>query len=284
MPFSLEYLDELCQFANWEIEYVECDSWDEALKLLSNKQVDLVGTAQYSAERAAIYQYADLSSGYTFGIIATNADSSLAYEDFEAMKEITFGMVKTYVRRDEFLHYLSDNGISSPKIREYNSTAKLQEALDNGEIDAMVHTFMEIKEGQRLIGRFAPRPFYYITYPGNDDVMRELNYAIADLKMDNPELETKLMNEFYQSRLDKTIVFTTEEKQYIADTQAITVGYFDGYYPFLYEDEGECRGLTRDLMEGAAAVAGLTLSWHKVTNLQEAYTALNNKTIDVLSY
>ncbi len=281
---DVEYLDELCQFANWEIEYVECDSWDEALKLLSNKQVDLVGTAQYSAERAAIYQYADLSSGYTFGIIATNADSSLAYEDFEAMKEITFGMVKTYVRRDEFLHYLSDNGISSPKIREYNSTAKLQEALDNGEIDAMVHTFMEIKEGQRLIGRFAPRPFYYITYPGNDDVMRELNYAIADLKMDNPELETKLMNEFYQSRLDKTIVFTTEEKQYIADTQAITVGYFDGYYPFLYEDEGECRGLTRDLMEGAAAVAGLTLSWHKVTNLQEAYTALNNKTIDVLSY
>lgn len=44
--------------------------------------------------------------------------------------------------------------------------------------------------------------------------MRELNQAIADLKMNNPGLETRLMNEFYQSRLDKTIVFTTDEKIY----------------------------------------------------------------------
>ena len=55
-------------------------------------------------------------------------------------------------------------------------------------------------------------PFYYIPYSGNEDVRRELNYAIADLKMNVPELETKLMNKFYQSRLDKTIVFTTASR------------------------------------------------------------------------
>ena len=62
------------------------------------------------------------------------------------MKDITFGMVQTYVRRAEFLQYLSDNGIPSPKIREYPSTTELRAALDAGEIDAMVHTFMEIQE------------------------------------------------------------------------------------------------------------------------------------------
>lgn len=281
---DVEYLHELCRYADWEIEYVECEDWDEALKFLKNKKVDLVGTAQYSAERAKTFQYADLASGYTFGIIATNPDSKLAYEDFEAMKDITFGMVKTYVRRAEFMSYLDDNGIKSPKIREYDSTAELQDALDDGEVDAMVHTFMEIKEGQRLIGRFAPRPFYYITYEGNDDIMRELNYAIADLKMSQPELETKLMNKFYQSRLDKTVVFTTEEKKYIADTQRVTVGYFDGYYPFLYEEEGECRGLTRDLLDGAAAMAGLTLTWQEVEGPDAAGELLKNGTIDVMSY
>lgn len=243
---DVEYLNEVCIYANWEIEFVDCDSWDEALQLLKDKKVDLVGTAQYSAERAKTYQYADLSSGYTFGIIATNPSSSLAYEDFEAMKNIEFGMVKTYVRKQEFLHYLADHGIESPRIKEYESTAELQKALDRADVDAMVHTFMEIKDGQRLIGRFAPRPFYYITYQGNDDVMRELDQAIADLKMNQPELETRLMNEFYQSRLDKTIVFTTEEKEYLENTDSINVGYFDGYYPFLYEEDGECKGLTRE--------------------------------------
>ena len=195
---DVEYLDELCRYADWDIQYVDCDSWDAALELLKDKKVDLVGTAQYSPQRAAVYDYSELPSGYTFGIIATTPDSSLAYEDFEAMKSVTFGMVKTYVRKDEFLQYLTDNGVHSPKIREYNSTAQLLEALETGQIDAMVHTFMEIKEGHRLVGRFAPRPFYYITYQGNEDVLRELNYAIADLKMNAPELETKLMNKFFQ--------------------------------------------------------------------------------------
>ena len=93
---DVEYLDELCRYADWDIQYVDCDSWDAALELLKDKKVDLVGTAQYSPQRAAVYDYSELPSGYTFGIIATTPDSSLAYEDFEAMKSVTFGMVKTY--------------------------------------------------------------------------------------------------------------------------------------------------------------------------------------------
>ncbi len=281
---DVEYLDALCNYTNWEIEYVECKDWDAALQLVADHKADLVGSAQYSAERAATYQYADLSSGYTFGIIATNPDRSLAYEDFEAMKDITFGMVRTYVRREEFLGYLANNGVTSPKIREYESTAALQEALDQGEVDALVHTFMEIKEGQRLIGRFAPRPFYYLSYPGNDDVIRELNNAIADLKMNEPGLETQLMNRYYQSKLDKTIVFTLDEKEYLDKTDTIKVGYLDSYYPFVYEEDGECKGLTKEMLEGIAALTGINISWQKVANPQEARTALENGEIDVMSY
>lgn len=281
---DVEYLDVLREYANWEIEYVKCKDWDAALKLVADHKADLVGSAQYSAERAKTYQYADLSSGYTFGIIAANPDSSLAYEDFDAMKDITFGMVRTYVRREEFMGYLADNGITSPKIREYDSTAELQDALDRKEVDALVHTFTEVEEGQRLIGRFAPRPFYYITYKGNDDVIRELNNAVADLKMNEPELETKLMNQFYQSKLDKTIVFTLDEKEYLAETDSVKVGYFDSYYPFVYEEDGECKGLTKDMLEGIATLTGLTLEWKKVANPEEARAALSNGGIDIMSY
>ena len=281
---DVEYMENLLKYADWKLEFVECGSWDEALQLLSNREVDLVGTAQYSAERAANYQYADLSSGYTFGIIATQGNSSLAYEDFTAMKNITFGMVKTYVRREEFMNYLRDNKIFSPKIREYDSTAELQNALETGEIDALVHTFMEVREGQRLIGRFAPRPFYYISYLGNDAVMRELNQAIADMKMNEPALETELMNRFFQSRLDKTIVFTTNEKKYIENAQTVTIGYFDGYYPFVYDNQGSCEGLTRDLLEHAAGLTGLTLQWKKLDTPEHASQALMDGSIDVMSY
>lgn len=278
------YLSELCGYAGWEIEYMPCDSWEQALELLADRKVDLVGSAQYSAERAKIYQYADLASGYTFGVIATNADSTVAYEDFMAMRGITFGMVENYVRKDEFLQYLADHDINSPAIVEYESTEKLRQALDAGEVDAMVHTFTEIREGQRLIGRFAPRPFYYISYQGNNDVMRELNQAIADLKMNRPELEAELMNEFYYSRFDKAALLTMEEKTYLANTELLKVGYPNGYYPFSYTEDEEFKGLSREMLEGSIAMTGQKLEYVELENLTAARKALQDGSVDILVY
>lgn len=281
---DVAYLNALCEYTDWEIEYVPCDSWEEALQLLSDQKVDLVGSAQYSAERAQIYQYADLASGYTFGVIATNPESTIAYEDFTAMQQITFGMVENYVRKSEFMQYLSDHGIQNPSVIEYPSTAALQDALSEGEIDALVHTFTEVREGQRLIGRFAPKPFYYITYQGNNDVMRELNQATADLKMNRPELETELMNNFYYSRFDKTSLLTTKENEYIAAQKKVVIGYLDGFYPFSYEEDGEFKGLTRELLEDGICEAGLEPEYRKMQDRMAARTALQNGEIDILAY
>ena len=281
---DVEYLDAICEYTEWDVEYVICESWNDALEKLSNHEVDLVGSAQYSAERAEIYDYADLSSGYTYGVIATNSDSTIAYEDFDMMQDITFGVVENYVRYKEFLEYLSAHGITEPKIQEYPTTQALHAALDAGEVDAFVHTFMETEEGQRLVGRFAPRPIYYITYKGNDAILRELNQAIADAKMSRPELEADLMNHFYESRWDKTVIFSTEEKKFIEENGVLTIGYLDGYYPFSYEEDGEFKGLSRETLEEGFESTGLELVYQKVENQAAAEEALRQGQIDILAY
>lgn len=281
---DVEYLEIIREYADWKMEYVVCESWEDALQKLSDHEVDLVGSAQYSSQRAEIYDYADLASGYTYGVIATNQASGIAYEDFAAMQDAVFGVVKNYVRYAEFIQYLNAHGITEPTIFEYESTQELQEALDAGEVDAFVHTFMEVKEGQRLVGRFAPRPIYYITYKGNDTILQELNQAIADVKMSYPELEADLMHQFYESRWDKAVIFSTEEKKYVEETKSLTVGYMDDYYPFSYEEDGEFKGLSRELMEEGLEATGLTLIYQKVENQRAAEEALRQGEIDVLAY
>lgn len=281
---DVEYLETLCDYVNWEIEYVECDSWDDALQRLADREIDLVGSAQYSSKRAELYLYANLASGYTFGTIAVNAGSDLPYEDFGAMEQVTFGVVKTYIRKAEFYEYLSDHGIRSPKVMEYDSTAELQEALANHQIDAIVHSLTEIKDGQRIVGRFAPMPIYYISYRGNDEVMRELNQGIADIKMKNPNLENELITKYYDSRLDQTILLSQEEKAYIGEKKNITVGYFDGYYPFSYENEGIYHGLTKQVLDEVSVHTGLTFTYVRMNNMDEAKQALADGRIDLLDY
>ena len=283
---DVEYLNALCEYTGWNIEYVICESWDDALLKLATHDVDLVGSAQYSQQRAEIYDYADLSSGYTYGMLASNGDSSIAYEDFDVLQNATFGVVSTYVRKPEFFQYLADHGISSPKVREYNDTHALQAALDAGEIDVMVHTFMEIKEGQRLLGRFAPKPIYYITWRGNTDLLRELNNGIADLAISQPELEIELLNKYYESKLDKTVLFTTEEKEYIAKKQVLNVGFLADQYPFSYRDEesGLFAGLSRNLLESALADTGLQLNYVEYQTHADAHAGLAANEIDLQVY
>lgn len=282
---DVEYLENLGDYVNWNVEYVPCDNWDDALRMLADEEVDLVGSAQYSAARAEIYRYADLASGYTFGAVAVRGDSSLAYEDFVAMQYLTYGCVSTYVRKQEFLEYLKGHGIVSPRIREYENTAALQDAFASREIDALVHSLTEIREGQRVIGRFAPMPFYYITYPGNDDLLRELNQGVADLKMNRPELENELMVKYYDSRLDHTILLTGEEKQYIGEKKTLTVGWLDDCYPFSYENEaGEPSGLAMQILEEVAVSTGLSFDYVKMENMETAKQSLAAGRIDMINY
>ena len=281
---DVEYLNAIEHYTSWDIRYVACDSWEDALKMLKKREVDLVGSAQYSESRAEVYDYADISSGYTFGVIATNPDSVVAYEDFQQMKEFTFGLVKNYVRKAEFLEYLANNGITEPKLIEYASTADMHAGLTAGQIDAYAHTFTEVKEGQRLIGRFAPRPFYYITYKGNTGLLDELNHAIVDLKMSQPELETVLMNQYYYDRFDKAVLFTTEEKQYLTDKKVLRVGYLDNYYPFSYDEDGEFKGLTRELLESGLGITGIELEYVLLSDKRAASQALANGEIDIFAY
>ncbi len=281
---DVEYLEVLCDYVDWEIEYVECDSWDAALQLLAEQKIDLVGSAQYSSERGEIFRYANLASGYTFGTIAVNGGSEIPYEDFDVMAQITYGVVKTYVRKAEFYEYLSDHGIHNPSVKEYDSTADLQAALAEQQIDAMVHSLTEIRDGQRIIGRFAPMPIYYISYKGNDEVMRELNQGIADIKIKRPDLENELITKYYDSRLDHTILLSQDEKAYIEKKKNITVGYFDGYYPFSYENEGACHGLAKQVLDEVSALTGLTFTYVKMENMDEAKQALTDGRIDLLDY
>ncbi len=256
---DVAYLEELCNYTGWKLEYVMCDSWDDALDRLEAKELDLVGSAQYSMERQEKFEYASLDSGYTFGCLFVEEDSDLAFEDFGSMRNMTFGVVRSYVRREEFLEYLDRNGIGDPKLREFGTTLEMQEALGAGDIDVGVHTLTEVREGQCLIGKFAYAPFYYITWKGNQGLLHELNMGIDALKMDFPSLEQELVNRYYGERREN---FKAEEQAFINGGQTIKVGFYNDTRPLAYvNDEGEYDGIYIQILKAVGKRSGISLEF-----------------------
>lgn len=256
---DVAYLNELCGYTGWKLEYVKCDSWDDALDRLAAKEVDLVGSAQYSDERAEIFDYADLSSGYTYGCLFVEGDSSLAYEDFERMKEMKFGVVESYIRKTDFIKYLARNGIEKPKLTEYGTTRQLQEALQAGEIDIAAHTLTEVWEGQCLIGKFAFAPYYYITWKGNECLLDELNGGIENLKMNVPALEQELVTRYYGERREN---FAAEELELIRRGDTVKIGFYKDTRPLAYvNSQGEYDGIYIQILKAASERSGLSIEF-----------------------
>lgn len=275
---DVAYLDELCIYTGWNVEYVDCESWDDALAKLKAEEVDLVGSAQYSDERSAVYDYAALPSGYTYGCLFVREDSNLAYEDFERMKEMTFGVVGSYIRKNEFLDYLARNGIDSPNLREYENTQGLQDALAAGEVDVAVHTLTEVREGQGLVGKFAYAPYYYITWKGNMSLLDELNRGIEEINVDTPPLDQELVNRYYGDRREN---FAAGEQALIDNGTLIRIGFYKDTKPLAYVNkQGECDGIYIQILRTIAKRSGLTMEFVPLDRNEYWRDHLREGTID----
>lgn len=256
---DVSYLEELCSYTGWKIEYVDCESWDDALAKLEAKEVDLVGSAQHSKERAELYDYASLPSGYTFGCLFVDGSSDLAFEDFERMKDMKFGIVETYVRKEDFLEYVGRNGIEHPYLQEYDTTQELQEALQSGKIDVAVHTLTEVWKGQNLVGKFSYAPFYYITWKGNTSLLDELNLGIEELKMDMPTLEQELITKYYGEHREN---FAAEELLLIKRNDKVRIGFYKDTKPLAYINErGEYDGIYIQILKIIADRSGIAMEF-----------------------
>lgn len=256
---DVAYLEELGRYTGWKYEYVQCDSWNDALAMLEAKEVDLVGSAQYSEERTEIFDYAALSSGYTYGCLFVEEGTDLAFEDFERMKDMQFGIVEDYVRREDFLEYLGQNGITNPKLQEYNTTQEMKKALEAGEIQVAVHTLTEVEKGQPLVGKFSYAPYYYITWKGNDALLEELNLGIEKLKMDIPTLEQELISSYYGERREN---FAADEMQVIHRGETIKIGFYKNTSPLAYINaDGEYDGIYIQILKQVSERSGIKMEF-----------------------
>ncbi len=260
------YLEELSSYTGWKIEYVDCNSWNDALAKLAAKEVDLVGSAQYSEERAEFFEYTSLPSGYTFGCLFVEENSPLAFEDFDSMKNMQFGVVKSYIRKKEFLEYLDRNGIHDPKLREYDTTQEMQEALKAGEIDVAAHTLTEVWNEQCLVGKFAYAPYYYITWKGNTAFLDELNLGIEELKMYEPAFEQKLITQYYGNRWEN---FAADEIALINRGETVRIGFYKDTMPLAYiNDKGENDGIYIQILKVISERSGLPIEFCPIDRSQ----------------
>ncbi|MDD2956335.1 MAG: response regulator [Oscillospiraceae bacterium] len=259
--YGAEYLTEISKYTDFQYEYVYGE-WADLLKMLENREIDLLCTAQRTEERAQIFDYSAYPIGYTQGLLYTReGNDKLCYEDFEAFDGMKVGALRGSAMTDLFLRYAQQNGFAC-EIREYGAEGEMADALNAGEIDAMCSEHLASHTGLSLLAKFGADAYYIISYKGNPQ-MQEINYALQEIKT-NVDFESDLFHRYYDgSTAESTVQFTTAEKEYIQESGTLRVGLNANRLPFSAYDEktGVFSGICVDVLEEVARESGLKFEY-----------------------
>ncbi|WP_167959287.1 EAL domain-containing protein [Anaerosporobacter faecicola] len=282
--YGVEYLNEIAKYTGWKYEYV-FDTWENCLDKLKKGQIDLLCTAQYTKERAEIYDFSKYSCGKEYGVLYVNPDDNkFYYNDIQAFDHAVIGLLKGSFQNEAFAEYAKKMGFTY-KVKEYDTDALLEEALIKGEIDAMVAGSLSWKGNLRMVAKFSVDPFFYMTTQGNDGLLEELNDAMEQIQCNHPYFEMQLYDKYYSTSVTSTQpLFTKAETNYIKNADVKKVGYIKNWYPYSYTNEqGEAAGACIQLCKSLEKLSGLRFQYVLYHSLQDMIQDLDDDKIDLIA-
>ena len=281
--YDMDYIEKISDYTHWNVEYVSCDSWTDALSKLDAGDIDLLAPAQKTDERIAKYDFSTFSMGAECGVLFTLEDrfGSVAYGDNDKISKMTIGVSESAPFTPHFLEYIEENHMN-PTIRYYSNTTDEMTALRNHEVDAIVTNIMFTDDDLKMLMRFQMDPVYYIVQKGNQTLMNEVDDAMTHIMMTDPTFQPELLSKYFQI-YDNT-QFTYDELKFIENHQTVTIGYEAYRAPISYKDShGNFAGMTRDILDKISDITGINFKYIELPDTGVDYKYLKANGISVIS-
>jgi diguanylate cyclase (GGDEF)-like protein len=280
--YYADYLNRISQITSWNYEYVELDNMEQGEEMLASREIDLLAPCQLEEDKQDSYDYSQYSFGTEYYVLVTKGeDSDIYYEDYAGMNKKVIGALAPLSNSDALEEYMADNNFSA-EVVYYDNMNLLNEALVNGDIDLIWTSQMMSDDSQKIVARFSPYPFYFMTWKGNDDLLDSLNAAMQYLKNTYPGLENELLNTYFP--LYNILYFTREEQEFIDELQPIKIAYVGNNTPISYENNnGELGGISRQIFDKIQEVSGLKFEYEVLPEGNITYDYLREQGFDLIT-
>lgn len=281
--YGYQYLRRLAQITGWKYEYVDA-SWSECLAMLERGEIDLLGSVQRTPERERVFAFPKLESGTNHVILYTRAENAtLSYEDFAAFQGIRVGLLRGSSRNDALRDYGDMHGFTV-RTSVYDTEGQLMDALDKGEVDAVLTSSLRKPENRRVIARFAPSPFYFVTRRDDTGLMEELNKAQEAIKTFDPYYDLRLYDRYYLETMLGSVVFSSAEQAALEKLKELRVAFFGGWEPLAsYAADGP-DGVAVDVFGAIARETGLRCTFVKAGNHTAALEMVRRGEADAVCF
>ncbi len=280
--YAVDYLNNIAENAGWNLEYVESESFEEALKNFREGKTDILAPCQITVDRLNKFSFPAYPMGTEYGAILTlNTKDNLVYEDFSKFGSIKIGCVPTLVFYDDFITYAEENGFDA-NIIYYKDTPTLINALNSGEVDAIVGNLMIKTDSMKLLGQFGANSYYFMMQREAEQLLSEMNSAINSIRNENPGFEANLERQYFKEF--SQIPISKNEQDYVNEIGTMTIGYVQNYAPISYTDkDGNPAGITIDILNAVSKVSGIKFQYVELPMGEITYDYLRDNKIKLVS-
>lgn len=280
--YCIDYLNVLAGVTGWTYEYVEASDFSDACEKLGAGEVDLVAPAMMSDARKMKFTYSELDFGTEYTVLVTKSDrDDLYYEDYEHFNNLKIAVLNHYPLTEYFIEYMKVHNFSAELVY-FDTIDESKEAMKNGEVDAIVDSIMDVGAEDKLLARFSPQPFYFLTGKHDTKFLGELNAAMNQVQNTYPMLLDELLINYYP--IYDLQFYTRDELEYVAKAETLKVAYVPERRPLSFKnDAGELDGISRAIFDKVAEVSGLKFEYVELPEGEITYQYLQEQEIDLIT-
>ena len=284
--YLYEYLMEISKFTGWKYNFIECTPDEITTKLMSG-EIDLAGAMLKNDFTETLFDFPEYDIGasyYTISVLKNN--TTIVETDFKTLNDITVGVIEGSSAIDKFYKFCENNNIKNIKIIEYdkNSDNLLHTALKNKEIDAILAKDLLLSKDERVVTKFASRPYYLATTKGNDAIIKELNYSISQIRQISPNYSISLYNKYFQVEDNYKLSLTYDEIEFLKNIKKIKAVYVNNFAPLQNWNSKNKKpeGISIDIANIISKKLNIDIELQVVNSFEEALNFIKEHKADIL--
>lgn len=283
--YGYEMMQDISKYLQATFEYVGYDkSAKECEEMLRNGELDIYTAAKYTEDRAEEFAYSShpaITAKTCMNVKVGN--TKIKAGDYSTYNGLVIGLLARHTYNPTFLTWADEKGFSY-EIRYYETQTDLSKALVNGEVDAVVNSYIGTPEDERTIEDFGDTPYYLMARKEDASLLDSIDQAIDRMNVETPNWRSDLYTKYYGTQNLNT-EYTDEEKAYLEtlkEKNTVIRAVMDAdALPYSYFEQGEEKGITVELFKAAVEELGLEYSLEQVSSKEEYTEAVSNGNVDV---
>lgn len=246
--YGVELLNAISRYTGIQFTYVPADSWESTKQMLLDGEADIRMPATMPTKPSETLAYTNSSVIDTYYAIMTlKSREDLYYEDYDTFATLKFGISENLYYTSISSYDFTELNISEDQMVFYEGYNECREALEQGEVDAVISNVMDLDDEMKKLERFSTVSNYISMLIGSPEI-DVIEDGLSNLKQNEPTLMADLYKEWFPDRIE--IPLTKEETEFLSEIDGLRFtfdesqgylsrkddqGNYVGYYPAIAE-------------------------------------------------